>query len=156
MKAHIALCVWIDCGGISDKHEADSSTIIISDADSNRVTCRIDHRLEVAGRIDPILHRTLRDLGRWHTGKCSDIRSKSMGIPGRGNCLALHLVLMICDMQRSTILRGIHECLIDTQFRYAILTANLINSSNKFLANRISILRSGVLGTCTLLRLKHG
>ena len=35
IKAHIELIVWIDCGGISDKHETDSSTIIISDADSN-------------------------------------------------------------------------------------------------------------------------
>ena len=99
MKAHIALCVWIDCGGISDKHEADSSTIIICDADSNGVTRRIDHRLEVAGRIDPILHRTLRNLGRWHTGKCSDIRSKSMRIPVLCNSLTFHLVLMIRDMQ---------------------------------------------------------
>lgn len=75
---HVWLCVEVDAVGYSDKHIAVCNPVVLGHAHTDAVASRIDHRLEVSGRVDPIVDGTLSSIGC--AGEHSQVITEAVGV----------------------------------------------------------------------------
>ena len=75
---HVWLCVEVDAVGYSDKHIAVCNPVVLGHAHTDAVASRVDHRLEVSGRVDPIVDGTLSSIGC--AGEHSQVITEAVGV----------------------------------------------------------------------------
>ena len=80
---HIWLCVEVDAVGYSDKHIAVCNPVVLGHAHTDAVASRVDHRLEVSGRVSPVVDGALGCVGC--ASEHCEVGSEAVGISGIGS-----------------------------------------------------------------------
>ena len=83
----IGLRIEVDAVGHPNEHVAVSYSVVLGHAHADAVASRVDHGLEVAGRVDPIVDSALS--GVVCTSEHSEVITEAVGISGLGSGLTL-------------------------------------------------------------------
>ena len=110
---HIWLCIEVDTVGYPDEHVAVGDAVVLGHAHADAVASRVDHGLEVAGRVAPIVDGALGGVGG--AGEHGEIGPEAVGVAGIDGGLALLRSVMPGVAPVGADLRGVHQSLIDRQ-----------------------------------------
>ena len=75
---HIWLCIKVDAVGYPGEHVAVCDSVVLGHAYSDAVASRVDHGLEVTGRVDPVVDGMLSGIGC--AGEHSQVITEAVGI----------------------------------------------------------------------------
>ena len=109
----IRLCIEVDAVGYPDEHIAVGDAVVLGHAHADAVASRVDHGLEVAGGVDPIVDSALG--GVVCTSERGEVITEAVGISGLGSGLTLLRGVMPGVALVGADLRGVHQSLIDRQ-----------------------------------------
>ena len=103
---HIWLCIEVDTVGYPDEHVAVGDAVVLGHAHADAVASRVDHGLEVAGRVDPIVDSALS--GVVCTSEHGEVITEAVGISGLGSGLTLLRSVMPGVAPVGAGLSGVH------------------------------------------------
>ena len=107
----IGLRIEVDAVGHPNEHVAVSYSVVLGHAHADAVASRVDHGLEVAGRVAPIVDSALS--GVVCTSEHGEVISEAVGVAGVDSGLALLRSVMPGVAPVGADLGGIHQGLID-------------------------------------------
>ena len=87
----IHLRIEVDAVGYSNEHVAVCDAVILGHAHADAVASRVDHGLEVAGGVNPIVDSAPGGVGR--AGKHSEVVAEAVGVSGIGSGLPLPVLV---------------------------------------------------------------
>jgi len=87
---------------------------VLGNAYPDAVTVWVDHGLEVAGRVDPVVDSMLSGVGC--AGKYREVVAEAVRIAGGGSGLTLFLSMMPGIAPVRAGLGGVHQGITDRQF----------------------------------------
>ena len=108
---HIWLCVEVDAVGYSDKHIAVCNPVVLGHAHTDAVASRVDHRLEVSGRVSPVVDGALGGIGC--AGEHGEVIAEAVGVAGINSGLAFLQNVMPGVAPVGAGLGGVHQSLVD-------------------------------------------
>ena len=100
---------------------------------ADAVASGVDHGLDVSGGVDPVVDSALG--GVVCAGEHSEVVTEAVGIAGIGSGLTLLRSVMPGIAPIGASLGGIHQGLVDRQFRHPISFSGLVDEPNHLLAN---------------------
>ena len=102
----ILLCIEVDAVGDPDKHIAVGDAVVLGHAHADAVTSGVDHRLEMARRVDPVVDSALGCVGC--AGEHGEVVTEAIGVTGVNSGLAFLQGVMPCVAPVGAGLGGIH------------------------------------------------
>ena len=109
--ATIWLRIEVDAVGYSNEHVAVGDAVILGHAHADAVASRVDHGLEVAGRVDPVVDGALGSIDC--TGEHGEVVAEAVGISGLGSGLTLFWSVMPGVAPVGAGLGGVHQGLVN-------------------------------------------
>ena len=76
----VLLCIEVDAVGYSNEHVAVGDAVILGHAHADAVASRVDHGLEVAGGVNPIVDSVLGSVGC--AGEHGEVVTEAIGVTG--------------------------------------------------------------------------
>ena len=128
---HIWLCIEVDTVGYPDEHVAVGDAVVLGHAHADAVASRVDHGLEVAGRVAPIVDGALGGVGG--AGEHGEIGAEAVGVAGIDGGLALLRSVMPGVEPIGASLGGVHQGLVDWQLRHPIVLSGLVDEPDHLL-----------------------
>ena len=107
----MGLRIEVDAVGYPDEHVAVGDTIVLGHAHADAVASGVDHGLEVAGGVDPVVDGALGGVGC--AGEHGEVVTEAIGVAGVDSGLALLRSVMPGVAPVGADLGGIHQGLID-------------------------------------------
>ena len=107
----IWLRIEVDAVGYSDEHVAVGYAVVLGHAYTDAVASGVNHRLEVARRVDPVVDGAPGGVGC--AGEHGQVVPKAVGISGIGSGLALFWSMMPGVAPVGAGLGGVHQSLVD-------------------------------------------
>ena len=97
----IHLRIEVDAVGYSNEHVAVGDAVILGHAHADAVASRVDHGLEVAGGVNPIVDSVLGGVSC--AGEHGEVVTEAVGIAGIGSGLALLQSVMpgVCRLEQT-------------------------------------------------------
>ena len=100
------ICIEVDAVGDPDKHIAVGDAVVLGHAHADAVTSGVDHRLEMARRVDPVVDSALGCVGC--AGEHGEVVTEAIGVTGVNSGLAFLQGVMPCVAPVGAGLGGIH------------------------------------------------
>ena len=110
---HIWLCIEVDTVGYPDEHVAVGDAVVLGHAHADAVASRVDHGLEVAGRVAPIVDSALS--GVVCTSEHGEVVAEAVGVASIDSGLAFLWGVVPGVPLVGAGLGGVHQGLIDWQ-----------------------------------------
>ena len=107
----MGLRIEVDAVGYPAEHVAVGDTIVLGHAHADAVASGVDHGLEVAGGVDPVVDGALGGVGC--AGEHGEVIAEAIGVAGVDSGLALLRSVMPGVAPVGADLGGIHQGLID-------------------------------------------
>ena len=102
----IHLRIEVDAVGYSNEHVAVGDAVILGHAHADAVASRVDHGLEVAGGVNPIVDSVLGGVSC--AGEHGEVVTEAIGVTGVNSGLAFLQGVMPCVAPVGAGLGGIH------------------------------------------------
>ena len=139
----IHLRIEVDAVGYSNEHVAVGDAVILGHAHADAVASRVDHGLEVAGGVNPIVDSVLGGVSC--AGEHGEAVTEAVGIAGIGSGLALLQSVMPGVVPVGADLGSVHQGLVDRQFRDPIGFAGLVDEPDHLLPYLQVVCQAGVV-----------
>ena len=139
----IHLRIEVDAVGYSNEHVAVGDAVILGHAHADAVASRVDHGLEVAGRVDPIVDSALS--GVVCTSEHGEVVAEAVGVADVGSGLALLRSVMPGVAPVGAGLGGVHQGLADRQFRHSVVLSGLVDEPDHLLPYLQVVCQAGVV-----------
>ena len=102
----IGLRIEVDAVGHPNEHVAVSYSVVLGHAHADAVASRVDHRLKMARRVDPVVDSALGCVGC--AGEHGEVVTEAIGVTGVNSGLAFLQGVMPCVAPVGAGLGGIH------------------------------------------------
>ena len=99
-------CIEVDAVGYPDEHVTVGDAIVLGHAYADAVASRVDHRLKMARRVDPVVDSALGGVGC--AGEHGEVVTEAIGVTGVNSGLAFLQGVMPCVAPVGAGLGGIH------------------------------------------------
>ena len=111
---HIWLCIEVDTVGYPDEHVAVGDAVVLGHAHADAVASGVNHRLEVARRVDPVVDGALGSIDC--TGEHGEVVAEAVGVASIDSGLAFLWGVVPGVPLVGAGLGGVHQGFIDRQF----------------------------------------
>ena len=107
----IWLCIEVDAIGYPDEHVAIGDSVVLGHTYTDAVASGVDHGLEVAGGVDPVVDGALGGVGC--AGEHGEVIAEAVGVAGLGSGLPLLRSVMPGVAPVGAGLGGVHQGLVN-------------------------------------------